>query len=116
MPYTVLAWFTKWEVVLFVGGLAVTIAWQLLTGRINTRYLLWGRKSDGSRYFSPERLQLLIATFVVAGQYLYTASQSNGEMPKLPDGSLELLGLSNAIYLGGKAVNVFGKTGQEANQ
>jgi hypothetical protein len=110
VSYSVLISFAKWQVLIVVFGFAVTIAWQLLTGRINTRYLLWGRRSDGSRYFSPERVQLLIATIAVAFQYFYTASQSStGTMPDLPSGTLELLGLSNVVYLGGKAFTTFTK-------
>ena len=114
VTYSFLVWLAKWEAILIVGGLAVTIAVQLLTGRVNMQYVLYGRRRDGSRYFSPERVQLLVATIGVAFQYLLTAAQTqSGAMPRLPDGTLELLGLSNAIYLGGKGWTTFRKvTGQ----
>jgi hypothetical protein len=93
----------RWEVLIFVGGMAALIAMRLLTGRINIQYLLWGRRADGSRYFSTERVQLLVATIAIAMDYLLTAMHTpSGNMPKIPDGALELLGASNAIYLGGK--------------
>jgi hypothetical protein len=53
----------KWETILFVFALAAIIGYKLLTGQINTRYLFFGLRSDGTRYFSPERLQLLVVTF-----------------------------------------------------
>jgi len=98
-----LVWLVQWEVMGFTFGLAVTIAIGLLTGRISTRYLLYATQPDGSRRFSPERLQLLVFTIAIASQYLLSAAHSaSGAMPALPSGSLQLLGLSNGIYLGGK--------------
>jgi hypothetical protein len=89
--------------VLLPGGLAAIIGYRLLTGQINTKYLLYGMRRDGTRYFSPERVQLLVATFSIAIQYLLNAAQAApGKVPDLPAGSLQLLGLSHAIYLGGK--------------
>lgn len=93
----------KWTVILFVGGSAAIIILRLLTGQVNTRYLLWGRRSDGTLYFSAERVQLLVATVWISMQFLLTASRtSSGEMPEIPTGALELLGASHAVYLGGK--------------
>ena len=81
----------------------MTVATKLLTGSINTHYLLYGTRS-GTRYFSPGRVQLLVVTITVAFQYILNAANARtGELPSLPAGSLELLGLSNAFYLGGKA-------------
>lgn len=100
----------RWEVTLFVYALAAIIAYRLLTGQINTRYLLHGVRRDGSRYFSPERVQMLLATIAIAFQYLMLAHQAPpGQMPNLPEGSLQVLGLSHAVYLGGKGLNAFRK-------
>jgi hypothetical protein len=100
----------KWEVILFVGGLAAIVGYKLLTGGINTRYLLYGTRPDGTRYFSPERVQLLVATLAIAAQYLLAASHTDSHsLPTLPGGTLQLLGLSNSVYLGGKAWNTFKK-------
>jgi hypothetical protein len=117
MSEFVLAKIAVWEVKLFLGALIAIIAWKLLTGRINTRYLLYGRRGDGKPYFSPERVQLLVTTIGVAIQYLISASHANGQMPKLPDGSLQIFGASNAVFLGGKALAFTRKTlkGQEEN-
>ena len=64
----------RWEVALFLGGLCGLILVQLLTGRINTRWLLYGRY-NGQRYFSPERVQLLVLTLGGAAYYLSTLLQ-----------------------------------------
>jgi hypothetical protein len=106
----------KWEITVFVYGLAATVVIKLLTGEINTRFLLYGLRRDGSRYFSPERVQMLLATFAVAMQYLLLAQRAApGSMPSLPDGSLELLGLSHAAYLGGKGFTAFRKISTPKN-
>jgi len=114
MSHALLIWLAQWEVILFVGGLAATIFLKLLTGQINIQYLFYGRRNDGTRYFSPERVQLFIATIAIALQYLLNASHTaSGNMPSLPNGTLELLGLSNAVYLGGKAWTAFKQTASE---
>ncbi len=103
MDYSLLTRLAKWETLLFVGGLAAIIAFRLVTGQINLKGLLWGRRSDGSLYLSAERVQALLATLAIAMTYLLTAAHSvSGKLPELPAEALELLGLSNVIYLGGK--------------
>ena len=49
-----------WEVLLFLLMLFGLISVHLFTGRINTKGLLKGTKGDGTQYFSPERVQLLL--------------------------------------------------------
>src|SRR5262245_9058329 len=96
--------FARWTVFLFVGGLAATVVIKLLTGSINTQRLLYGTRSDGTRYFSPGRVQLLIVTIMISFEYLLNAVNAEaGKMPTLPDEALKLLGVSNAFYLSGKA-------------
>ena len=92
-------------VLVFVGGLAAIIAHRLLTGQINTTGLLYGTKKDGTKYFSPERLQLMVFTLGTAMFYLNSVFQnrSSGVLPDVPTETLALLGGSHAIYLGGKA-------------
>jgi hypothetical protein len=100
--------FARWEIVILLGGLAIVVALQLLNGKINTRYLLYGtitgRKKNDGRYFSPERVQLL--AFTVGAALYYTAqvmgTASSGTFPAIPQGWLAVMGGSNAIYLGGK--------------
>lgn len=51
MFFTRVIWF---EVILFLGGLAAIIAYRLLTGGINTRYLLYGTGTIGANgLYSP---------------------------------------------------------------
>jgi hypothetical protein len=107
MSFQALIWLARWETLLFLIGLAATIGWGLLTGRINSRHLFYGTRADGSKYFSPERVQLLVVTIAIALQYLVNAAHAEpGKMPSLPDGALQVLGLSNGIYLGGKGWNM----------
>jgi len=108
----------QWEVIIFLGGLGAIIAYRLLTGGINTRYLLYGKTKDGSRYFSPERVQLLLFTLGTAMFYLLQVINSlktatKGVPQPLPDISnetLALLGGSHMLYLGGKAYAMLLKT------
>ena len=88
-----------------VAAPSAVTALGLLGGSINTRYLLWGTRADGSRYFSAERVQLLVATVVLAAAYLGDAIHMapTGTMPDVPSSWLMALGGSQAIYLGGKA-------------
>ena len=101
---------------LFLAALAATIFTQLLNGGINTRYLLYGRKADGSISFSPERVQLLLFTVWTALFYLLSVikNRGDGKLPDIPATILALLGGSHAVYLGGKAYSMlFAKTSKE---
>jgi hypothetical protein len=102
MPFTRIICF---EVILFLGGLAAIIAYRLLTGGINTHYLLYGKRKNGTRYLSPERVQLLLFTLGTAMFYVVDVleKRQTGELPDVPAKTLALLGGSHAIYLGGKA-------------
>lgn len=108
-----------WEIQLFLLVLAGIVLVQLLTGQINTRNLLYGRKNDSGElipgascrkkddtlYFSPERVQLLLFTIGAAFYYLTQVlnNPSPGTFPPLPTTWPAVLGGSNALYLGGKA-------------
>jgi hypothetical protein len=108
----------RWEILIFLLGLAGVVVFQLLNGRINTQNLLYGRISspDGSEksnvgsndsdlYFSPERVQLLVFTLGAALYYLMQTmtTAKSGKFPDIPETWPALMGGSNAIYLGGKA-------------
>ena len=97
--------FVKWEVFVFLGVLAAIIAYRQLNGEINTRYLLYGTQKDGTKYFSSERVQLLLFTLGVAIFYLNDVMQKRGSgaLPDISTQTLVLLGGSHAVYLGGKA-------------
>lgn len=104
-------WFLKLEVFVFLGGLAAIVAYRLLTGQINSRYLLYGAEKDGTKYLSPERLQLLLFTLGTAMFYLNDVMQNrtSGVLPDVPTETLALLGGSHAIYLSGKAYKMLFK-------
>lgn len=102
-------------VLLFLGCLLALTLFRLLTGGINTHYLLHGRNADGSAYLSAERVQLLIFTLWTALSYLLNVLESrvlnptSENMHTLPDVStatLVLLSASHAVYLGGKAYSM----------
>ena len=112
-----------WEIQLFLLILFGIVAVQLLTGRINTKNLLYGRKNDtgdlivgpdgkthgrkkdDTLYFSPDRVQLLLFTLGAAFYYLTQVlnNPNPGTFPPLPDSWPAVVGGSNALYLGGKA-------------
>jgi hypothetical protein len=99
------------EVIIFLGGLAAIIFYRLLTGGINTEYLLYGTRKDGTKYFSPERVQLLVFTLGTAMFYLMQVAKTRkaGVLPDVPTQTLVMLGGSHAIYLGGKAYSMLFK-------
>ncbi|MDE0852997.1 MAG: hypothetical protein OSA97_01060 [Nevskia sp.] len=94
------------ELITFVGGLAALTAWQLLSGQINTRWLLYGRTGTGTQYLSPERIQLLAITVGTLGTYLLDVLNNphRGALPDVPQSLLATFGASNLAYLAGKAV------------
>ena len=108
MPFARIIWF---EIVFFLGGLAAIITYRLLTGGINTQYLLYGKQKDGTMYLSPERVQLLLFTLGTAMFYLSDVLErrNSGQLPDIPTEILALLGGSHAIYLAGKAYTMLFK-------
>lgn len=95
----------KLELYVFLGALAAIISYRLLTGQINTKGLLYGTKKGGAKYFSPERVQLLLFTLGTAMFYLNNVIEhrNSGVLPDVSHETLALLGGSHAIYLTGKA-------------
>lgn len=96
----------------FLLALALLTATRILNGTINTRLLLYGTKADGTRYLSPERVQLLLFTIWTAMSYLLNVFNHLGSstLPDIPKETLYLLGGSHALYLGGKAFAMLYKT------
>jgi hypothetical protein len=91
----------RYELWVFVGGLAVIITYRLLNGAINTDGLLHTKGSDDS--YSPVRLQLLLATLGFAVYYAYECYQLK-KFASVPAG-LTALGGSNAFYVVRKFFN-----------
>lgn len=71
------------------------------------RGLLTG-KTDGKKT-TPERVQLLLVTLVIAGQYLVQVIVAQGNsVPAVGPLRLWVFGLSCAVYAAGNAVRTFG--------
>jgi len=106
-PTTVL----RYEVLLFLGALALIIFYQLLTGKINMRRLLFakGRSAAGpstrrrTSGLSPSRIQLLIVSIGVAIYLLAEALRDPSRFPEIPTGLLLLMAGSEFLYLTRKA-------------
>ena len=116
MSFAEVAWIIKVEVWSFLGVLAALIAYRILTGQINTNYLLYGTQKGGKKYFSPERIQLMLFTLGTAMFYLNDVIQhrTSSVVPDVPKETLILLGGSHAVYLGGKAyMMIFKKISKE---
>jgi|SRR5580700_6714210 hypothetical protein len=95
-----ISWIITLEVQLFLLALFGIVAVQMLTGKINTKGLLCGKGADGS--LSPERVQLLAATFAAAFEYLSKVlrNPTPTQLPDVPENWLLLFGGSQALYLG----------------
>ena len=91
----------RFELWLILGGLAVVIAYKLMTGGINMAGLL---DDKVSRDLSPGRVQLLAFTVAGAGYYLLLAVEqaASGLLPAVPPEMLLLVCGSQFVYLGGK--------------
>ena len=105
MSFAEVAWLIKLEVWLFLGVLVALIAYRIVTRQINTDGLLYGTQKGGGKYFSPERVQLMLFTLGTAMFYLNDVIQhrASGVVPDVPKQTLILLGGSHAIFLTGKA-------------
>ena len=92
----------RFELWLILGGLALIVGYQMLTGKINTTGLFDDKVTRG---LSPGRVQLLVLTLAGAGYYLLLVAQQppDGSLPSVPEEVLLLVGGSNLVYLGAKA-------------
>lgn len=99
------------EVFLLLGALFVLVVSFLLSGQINLRGLLHGKKGDGTTYFSPERVQLLLVTLGTAFQYLLKVQKDPSHFPPIDASWLAIFGGSHFVYLGGKlSASLLGKS------
>ncbi len=113
----------RYEVLLFLGALALIITYQLLTGKINMRRLLFakGRSAAGpstrrwTSGLSPSRIQLLIVTIGVAIYLLAEALRDPSRFPEIPTGLLLLMAGSGTIYLARKANNLILRRSRSRN-
>ncbi len=111
----------RYEVLLFLGALALIVFYQLLTGKINMRRLLFARRAAAdpstsqqtspstqrrTNGLSPSRIQLLVITIGVAIYLLAEVVRDRSQFPEIPTGLLLLMAGSEAIYLARKANNL----------
>ena len=94
----------RWEIGLFLGGLAAVIFYQMLTGRINTSGLL--QEKTGTGELSWFRVQSLFLTFILAFIYVGKVADQPTRLPEMSQEMVALLSGSNLAYLGGKAYNL----------
>lgn len=82
------------ELALILGGLALVIAYNMLTGGINLRGLL---NDKVTHRLGPERVQLLVFTVMGAGYYLLLAIEQapSGKLPDVPAEAALLVGGSH---------------------
>jgi len=66
-----------------------------------------GPVQGDKRVFSPGRLQLLIFTVAVAAHYLHAVVVNPNQLPDVPQGVINALGGSQAVYLAGKALAAY---------
>lgn len=111
---TTLMMFARYEIGVLLAVLSAVVAFQILTGRINTRGLLSEKTKNGVGAVSPARLQLLLFT-LAAAFYLFSqvvnsiANAPPGkpiEFPTLDARWLLMLGGSHSVYLGGKGLSL----------
>ena len=99
--------FVRYETVFLLAALLAVVAFQMLTGRINTRGLLSEKTKDGLGVISAARVQLLMFTLAMA---FYVLSQvvNSHQFPTIDTKWLLILGGSHSIYLGGKSLPLIG--------
>ena len=104
----------RYEVVLFIGALALIIFYQLLTGKINMRRMLFAKRRDAAGSsarrrtggLSPSRIQLLVISIGIAIYLLAAVVRDSGEFTEIPTGLLVLVAGSQIVYLARKANNL----------
>ena len=106
--------FLRSSTLIFLAALALIIFYQLLTGKINMRRLLFakGRSVAGpstrrwTSGLSSSRIQLLVVTIGVSIYLLAKVVRDPGEFIEIPTGLLLLMTGSGTIYLARKANNL----------
>jgi hypothetical protein len=110
-----LASFVRIELEVLLAALALIVAFQLLTGKINMGGMLLEKTTSGVDGYSAARLQLLLVTLVGAfyliTEVINSIHQGSPHFPTVDEKWLLLLGGSHSIYLGGKVNSLFGLFG-----
>jgi hypothetical protein len=92
----------SWVGLLFLLALFVIVVVRAITGHIQVHGLLHGTASDGTRFASAGRSQLLIATAWVAANCVSQVVQNPGKFPDISQNYLLFFGGSHLFYLGSK--------------
>ena len=101
----------SWVLAIFLGLLGLTIIVYIWTGKIDITRIISER--DGSASMS--RFQMLVFTFVVAvSLFIITISEPRG-FPDIPNGILELLGISLGTYAVSKGIQTQGEISEDTN-
>ena len=97
--------FARYELGSLLAILMAVVAFQMLTGRINTRGVISEKTSSGIGSVSPSRLQLLLFTGAFA---FYVVSQviQLRQFPEIETKWLLILGGSHSVFLGGKGLSM----------
>jgi hypothetical protein len=95
----------RYTMFFLLATLAVIVGYRLLTGKIITKGLLKDKQGKSGGKISPGRLQMLLATILVAVYFVTQVLQSE-KLPELPQEFLLALGASHLFYLGGKTYAV----------
>jgi hypothetical protein len=92
--------FMIFEIWFLLIGMAAIIIYQLATGRINLKGLLY--EKNMANKFSPARVQLLLVSVTVALYYLLKLFKDPTRVPMDNLSVLLALGGSNLVYIAGK--------------
>ena len=113
----------RYEILLFLAALTLIVFYQLLSGKINMRGLLFAKgkaaaspsTGQSTNGLSPSRIQLLIVSIGVAIYLLAEVLRDPSQFPEIPTGLLLLIAGSEAIYLARKANNLLLRRGIRPN-
>lgn len=105
----------QWLGILLFGGFFGVVFWKLASGDIALDQLLEkkgnpsqdaGENSKGPSSPGAARAQSLAVTLFVAFYYLVHVIQNPKEFPEIPGALVAILAGSQAMYLGGKALDL----------
>ncbi len=102
--------FIRYEIWVFLLGMASAVVYKILTGKIKIDGL-FVEKGGGNKY-STVRVQLLFFTLMGAFYYLYQVLGNPKEFPDVSGELLLMMGGSNMVYLGGKSFSLLLRTGK----
>ncbi len=125
MPNSIWTWISALvagSIALVIVIFALVVAWKLLSGQIDLKYLLAEpagppppgtdpNEPPGEPKASISRFQFLIFTFVIAGVYLVLCLES-GQFVEIPQNVILLLGVSGTSYAASKGIKAAADTSQ----